>query len=245
MPPPPGWRGSRGGRGCRARDAPSTPGTTRVRARCRPTPGRTHCPARSSRARTPDTRRPGNAPRRVTTQCGSTIEFIAGGSSSTISSTVTSSLVAASPASRCAPTMPVRETFPARSAFCACRMVTSGLIAGTAASSSPVNGHCTDRIRSIDRREVGADVAAQHAERQPRRAGAIRRRHARVRVLVDRQRRGPRVLDGVAQPVQRADAGIAAPRERETCARIPCRSSGRRRGPASCARGAGCGAAGG
>ena len=65
------------------------------------------------------------------------------------------------------------------------------------------------------RRKVAAAVAAQHAEREVRRAGRVRGRHARVRVLLELERRRPAVLDRVAEPVQRADAGVAAPREDE------------------------------
>jgi hypothetical protein len=54
-----------------------------------------------------------------------------------------------------------------------------------------------------------------HAERQIRRARRVRRRHAGVRVLLELERLRPSVLDGVAKAVQRADAGIAAPREHE------------------------------
>ena len=63
--------------------------------------------------------------------------------------------------------------------------------------------------------QVAAPVAAEHAERQVRRAGCVRRRHAGMRVLLELERRRPAVLDRVAEPVQRADAGIAAPGEDE------------------------------
>src|SRR5205814_1217683 len=66
----------------------------------------------------------------VTTRCGSTMAFIPAGSVSAISSTVTNNVVAASAASRCAPTIPFSATLPARSARCACNTVTSGLSAG-------------------------------------------------------------------------------------------------------------------
>jgi hypothetical protein len=65
------------------------------------------------------------------------------------------------------------------------------------------------------RGQVAAAVAAQDAEREVGRAGRVRRRHPRVRVLLDLERRRPAVLDGVPEPVQRADSGIAAPREDE------------------------------
>ena len=63
----------------------------------------------------------------------------------------------------------------------------------------------------IDGRQVGAEVAAQRRERQPGGAGAVGRGHAGVGVLVDLERRGPLVLDGIAQPMQRADARDCRP----------------------------------
>ena len=63
--------------------------------------------------------------------------------------------------------------------------------------------------------QVGAEVPAQNAERQVRGAGRVGGGHAGVRVLLDLERRRPAVLDRVAQPVQRADARVAAPREDE------------------------------
>ena len=81
---------------------------------------------------------PGQCEMAVTVKCGSTTLFMAGGSSSTIFSTVTSSLPAASAASRAAPTMPSIATLPRLSARWACRMVTSGFTAGTVAIFSPV-----------------------------------------------------------------------------------------------------------
>ena len=63
--------------------------------------------------------------------------------------------------------------------------------------------------------EVGADVAAEHAERETRRAGHVAHRHPGVAVLFDLERRRPAVLDCVAEAVERTDAGIAAPREHE------------------------------
>ena len=93
-------------------------------------------------------------------------------------------------------------------------MPTSGRCAGTAASSSPVNGQTTVATL-VWAGEIAAAVAAQHAEREVRRAGRVRGRHAGVRVLLELERRRPAVLDRVAEPVQRADAGVAAPREDE------------------------------
>lgn len=49
----------------------------------------------------------------------------------------------------------------------------------------------------------------------PRRAGLIGISYGRVGVLFDLQLVGPAPLDRVAQPMQRADAGIAAPRKHE------------------------------
>ena len=66
-----------------------------------------------------------------------------GPKSSTISSTVTSDRLAASTTCFCIPTIPSSSTLPARSALSAWMMATSGLSAGTAASSSPVNGQVT------------------------------------------------------------------------------------------------------
>ena len=74
---------------------------------------------------------------------------------------------------------------------------TSGRIAGTAATSSPVNGHVDPGdARALG--EVGAGVPADDAERELRRAGRVRRGHPRVRVLLELERRGPAVLDRVA-----------------------------------------------
>ena len=62
-------------------------------------------------------------------------------------------------------------------------------------------------------RKIGADVAAEHPERQARGARAVGNRHGGVAVLVDLERARPVVLDRVAQAMQRADTGIAAPGE--------------------------------
>ena len=50
---------------------------------------------------------------------------------------------------------------------------------------------------------------------RPSGTGRVARRHAGVAVLFDLERVRPLVLDGVAKALQRADAGIAAPRERQ------------------------------
>ncbi len=62
-------------------------------------------------------------------------------------------------------------------------------------------------------RQVGADISAEHAEGQPRSAGRVAGGHAGVAVLFDVERVRPLVLDRVAESLQRADPGIAAPRE--------------------------------
>ena len=67
-------------------------------------------------------------------------------SESTTSSTVTMARFAARTASFCTPRIPQRSTLPFRSAFCAWMIVTSGLTAGVAASTSPVNGQVTLRM---------------------------------------------------------------------------------------------------
>ena len=64
-------------------------------------------------------------------------------------------------------------------------------------------------------RQVGADVAAEHRARQARRARLIGVGHGGVGMLLDLERLRPAILDRVAQAVQRADAGIAAPGEDE------------------------------
>ena len=61
--------------------------------------------------------------------------------SSTTSSTVTMLCLLASTHSFCTPVIPQYMTLPSRSACWAWMIPTSGLMAGTAVSSSPVNGH--------------------------------------------------------------------------------------------------------
>ncbi len=63
------------------------------------------------------------------------------------------------------------------------------------------------------RGQVGAPVAAQHRERQAGRAGHVPVGHAGVAVLLQFQRHRPGVLHGIAEPVQRADPGVATPGE--------------------------------
>ena len=61
--------------------------------------------------------------------------------------------------------------------------------------------------------QVGARGGAQHRERQAGRAGDVAVGQPGVGVLLDLQRAGPSGGDRVAQPVQRADARVAAPGE--------------------------------
>jgi hypothetical protein len=63
--------------------------------------------------------------------------------------------------------------------------------------------------------QIGAEVAAEERRRHVRRAGRVGVGHRRVAVLLELDRARPPVLDRVAQPVQRADARVAAPREDE------------------------------
>ncbi len=63
--------------------------------------------------------------------------------------------------------------------------------------------------------QPGAAVTAQHRERQARRPGHVPVGHPGVAVLLQLQRARPGVLDCVAEPVQRADAGVAAPGEHQ------------------------------
>ena len=58
-------------------------------------------------------------------------------------------------------------------------------------------------------------VAAQDRAGQSGRAGGVGGGHRRVAVLLELERARPAVLHRVAQAVQRADAGVAAPREDE------------------------------
>ena len=59
--------------------------------------------------------------------------------------------------------------------------------------------------------EIATKVAAQHPERQTTRARLIRVGHGGMRMLLDGERMRPALLDRVPEPVQGADAGIAAP----------------------------------
>ena len=111
--------------------------------------------------------------------------------------------------------MPHSWTLPARSARWAWTTATSGRSAETAVSSSPVNGHGCGRIVEVCAGRSVPDVAAHHRERQPGRAGDVAVRHPGVAVLLELEGVRPVALDRVAEPVQRADAGIASPGEHE------------------------------
>jgi hypothetical protein len=62
--------------------------------------------------------------------------------------------------------------------------------------------------------QIRAAVAAQDRERQAGSAGDVGVGEPGVAVLLDFQRLRPALLDGIAQAVQGADAGIAAPTRR-------------------------------
>src|SRR5262245_59281235 len=81
----------------------------------------------------------------------------------------------------------------------------------------PLAGEWTGHVPyvRVDLREVDPDVATEHRAGEPGRARLIGVGHGGVGMLLDREWAGPAVLDRVAQPVQRADAGIAAPGEDE------------------------------
>jgi glutaconate CoA-transferase subunit B len=77
-----------------------------------------------------------------------------------------------------------------------------------------------ERARDLlDRRgmrgKIAARVAAEHGEWEPGGARGVAIRHAGVAVLLELELDGPPALDRVAEPVQAADARIAAPREDE------------------------------
>ncbi len=63
--------------------------------------------------------------------------------------------------------------------------------------------------------EIGSEVAAEEGRRHAGGAGGVGVRHRGVAVLLDLERPRPAALDGVAQAMERADAGIAAPREHQ------------------------------
>jgi hypothetical protein len=84
----------------------------------------------------------------------------------------------------------------------------------------PDRRHCGDPLAgegAVDPRDPGAlrqvrsFVAADDAERELRRTGCVCGRHAGVRMLLEVERLRPVVLDCVAQPVERPDAGVSTP----------------------------------
>ena len=169
--------------------------------------------------RTKGARRPAPGPRSVTVQPGSTTAPGRGSSSSTISSTVTTERPDASTASRCTPVIPHSWTFPVRSARWAWMTATSGRRAATAVSVSPVNGQVIGlmvgrcSVAAAERLKPGAVVTAEHGEREPGGAGHVAIGHPGVAMFFDLQRDRPGVLNRVTEPVERADARVAAPRE--------------------------------
>jgi hypothetical protein len=112
------------------------------------------------------------------------------------------------------PMMPSTSTLPARSAFCACTIPTSGLSAGTAASVSPVNGHSMKLMFGLTFEQVRSAIPAEERGRHAGRAGGVGMCHGRVAVLLDLERPRPLLLDRVAQPVQRPDARDCRPTKR-------------------------------
>ncbi|MNQ57423.1 hypothetical protein D3C85_715790 [compost metagenome] len=71
-----------------------------------------------------------------------------------------------------------------------------------------------DRLdQRVDLGQVGAGVGAQHGERQAGGAGDVGVGQVGVAVFLDLQGVRPLLLHRVAQAVQRADAGVAAPGE--------------------------------
>ena len=74
-------------------------------------------------------------------------------------------------------------------------------------------GHAFDF--RIHLRQIGADIAAEDGARQTGGARLIGIRHRGMRMFLDFELVRPAVFDRVAQAMQRADAGIAAPGENE------------------------------
>src|SRR5690349_17795730 len=54
-------------------------------------------------------------------------------------------------------------------------------------------------------------MAAENAEGEVGCARDVRIREVRVSPFIDRERRGPAVLDGIAKPMQRANSRVSAP----------------------------------
>ena len=159
-----------------ARSSSSRRGTSRARARSRPRRCRRRCRACSSPAHRTDRRRPAPSTMAPTVQAGRiTALKLRGPKSSTISSTVTIERLAASTASFCTPTMPSSITLPARSAFSAWMIATSGRMRrhGGELLAGERTGDVLDA--RIDLRQVDAD----DSRGTPRRAAPPRppRRH--------------------------------------------------------------------
>ena len=174
-------------------------------------------------------------------QPGSTTAPGRGSSSGTISSTVTIDRAEASTTSFWTPVIPQSWTLPRSSACCAWTIPTSGRIAGTAESLSPVNGQS---IRRDPRARL--EIGARGSPAAPRTAGSPRlprrpppSRHASA----PRARAAPASR---ARPRRGSDAASRRPGFRPTrrsaSARSRPRSSGRRRCRASSARASGRGA---
>src|SRR5207245_2889485 len=106
--------------------------------------------------------------------------------------------------------MPSIITFPSRSARCAWMMVTSGRSAGMHASSSPVKGR-NETYLAIHRRQVGTAIPAEEGAGHSGGAGLIGMRHGGMAVFDDFERRRPRALHRVPQPVERTDPRVSAP----------------------------------
>ena len=196
-------------------------------------PGRRRCRARSSPARRTGRRRRAPRPPRSTAQVGrhdrarARVELV-----DDLLDRDQRARSAASTASFCTPVMPQSCTLPSRSACWAWTTPTSGRSAGTAVSTSPVNGQVIGLMLAVSG-QVGAGVAAQDRERQPGRARDVAVGHAR---------RGcaPRARAGAASRARpRRGSGAASrrpgcrPRRRPACGRSRRRSAGRRRCRAS------------
>ena len=67
----------------------------------------------------------------------------------------------------------------------------------------------------VELRQIAPEIATQHTERQAGRARGISCRHAGMRVLLELERHRPVVFNRIAEAVQRADSGVAAPGERQ------------------------------
>ena len=107
-------------------------------------------------------------------------------------------------------------TLPLRSACWAWITATSGQMAGDAASPLARERALDELDERVVRRQVRADVAADHRERQPARARDIGVGEVGVAPLLDLERPGPALLHRIAEAVQRAHARIAAPGEHQS-----------------------------